>query len=181
VIMVSPGFFLVPTLNSEPARRVVELTLSPMMKHDAEDGADQARAVGNSQTLGTDVEVGSGAHPRSGDEARRSGGGGLSLSSSRTTGTGGRLGAGEAKGAIGDADLEEEGDAQARAWRSVWRCSAGAMVHSGTACTHGGTACGTRASHQRRVAHRRWVARWRRSELEKEPPLKPASATWSQT
>jgi hypothetical protein len=38
----------------------------------------------------------------------------LSSSSSRTTGTGGGLLAGEAKGAIGGADLEEEGDAWVR-------------------------------------------------------------------
>jgi hypothetical protein len=41
-VMASSGFFLVPTLNSAPARRAVEVGLGPAMELDAEDGAGRA-------------------------------------------------------------------------------------------------------------------------------------------
>jgi hypothetical protein len=40
--MASSGFFLIPTPNSAPAWRVVELGLGPTMELDAEDGGSRA-------------------------------------------------------------------------------------------------------------------------------------------
>jgi hypothetical protein len=139
--MASSGFFLIPTPNSAPAWRVVELGLGPTMELDAEDGgsSSSSRQQPNAR------------HRRRGGQwswasvwrrssTQRRGGSSLSSSSSRTTGTDGGLEAREAKGAVGGAYLEQEG-----VGGCVWMCGAGTA-----AC--GGTARGTGAARQERHA-----------------------------